>query len=195
MVPYTVVMARWEPNAAERLARAALDLFAERGYENTTVIDIAQRAGLGKTTFFRHFQDKREVLFGGTETDDLLVDAITTAPASTDPLDAVASALDAAGVTIFTPARRDFVARRLAVIAANPELQEREALKNGRLTLAMADALHRRGVPELDARVAAQLGALASTIALERWSRAGAHDEFGAIARQALADVRASSPR
>ena len=74
-MPYTVPMARWEPNASQRLARAALDLFAERGYENTTVIDIAQRAGLGKTTFFRHFQDKREVLFSGSVLDELLARA------------------------------------------------------------------------------------------------------------------------
>lgn len=188
-------MARWEPNAAERLARAALDLFAERGYEDTTVIDIAQRAGLGKTTFFRHFQDKREVLFGGTETDDLLITAIATAPAEASPLDAVSRALEAAGQAIFTPARREFVIRRQAVISANPELQEREALKDGRITAAMAEALGHRGVAELEARVAAQLGALASRIALERWSQADSDEDFGAIARRALTEMRAIRAR
>lgn len=185
-------MARWKPNAAERLAQAALDLFAERGYENTTVIDIAQRAGLGKTTFFRHFQDKREVLFGGGTVDQLLTEAIAAAPATATPLDAIAHALDAAGREVFTPARREYVARRQAVIAANPELQEREALKNLGLIASMTDALKRRGVPDLTARVAAELGALASTIAYQRWSQTTTGDDFDQIARQVLEDVQAS---
>ncbi|MEU4659611.1 helix-turn-helix domain-containing protein [Streptomyces sp. NPDC023723] len=197
-------MARWEPNAAERLANAALDLFAERGYENTTVIDIAQRAGLGKTTFFRHFQDKREVLFGGGTMDELLVEAIAAAPPAATPLQAVGHALDAAGAKVFTPARRAFIARRQTVIDANPELREREALKNLALVASMTGALSRRGAPELTARVAAELGALASGLAFARWSRtatgdgvgddvgAAVGDDFGEIARQALADVQAS---
>ncbi|MFD4600794.1 TetR/AcrR family transcriptional regulator [Streptomyces sp. NPDC058464] len=186
-------MARWEPNAAERLAHAALDLFAERGYENTTVIDIAQRAGLGKSTFFRHFQDKREVLFGGGAVDELLAGAIVAAPATATPLEAVAHALDAAGQEIFTAARRERIARRQAVIAAHPELREREALKNLGLLASMTRALKERGVPDLTARVAAELGGLASAIAYERWSRTTAGDDFGKIARQALDDVRAST--
>jgi AcrR family transcriptional regulator len=134
-------MARREPNAPERLAQAALDLFAERGYENTSVIDIAQRAGLGKTTFFRHFRDKREVLFGRGTMDELLTGAIAAAPATATPLEAVAHALDAAGREVFTPARREFTAGRQAVIAAHPELQEREALKNLGLIASITAAL------------------------------------------------------
>jgi AcrR family transcriptional regulator len=186
-------MPRWEPNAAERLAQAALDLFAERGYENTTVIDIAQHAGLGKSTFFRHFQDKREVLFGRGRMDELLAKAIAAAPAATPPLEAVAHALDAAGKEVFTTARREFIARRQAVIAANPELQEREALKNLGLIASTTGALERRGVPDLTARVAAQLGALAFSIAFERWVRTNAGEDFSEIARRALDDVRASA--
>jgi AcrR family transcriptional regulator len=82
-------MVRWQPNPSERLAQAALELFAERGYENTTVIDIAQRAGLTKSTFFRHFQDKREVLFGGGAMNGLVTEAIAAAPAAATPLEAV----------------------------------------------------------------------------------------------------------
>ncbi|MER7927314.1 helix-turn-helix domain-containing protein [Streptomyces sp. NPDC096057] len=186
-------MARWEPNASERLAHAALDLFAERGYDNTSVIDIAQRAGLGKSTFFRHFQDKREVLFGGGTVNVLLTEAIASAPATADPFEAVAHALDAAGAEVFTAARRAFTARRQAVIAANPELREREALKNLTLVASVADALKRRGVPDLTARVAAELGSLASAIAYERWVEAADDAEFGAFARQALDDVRAAT--
>lgn len=186
-------MARWEPNAAERLSQAALELFAERGYEQTSVIDIAQRASLGKTTFFRHFQDKREVLFYGADTDDWLIDAIAEAPEGSTPLVAVACALDAAGTVIFTLPRRPFIVRRQAVIAANPELQEREALKNLRLTASMVTALKRRGAADGTARVAATLGSLASSIALERWSHSDAADEFGTVARHALEEVLASA--
>jgi AcrR family transcriptional regulator len=169
-------MARWEPNASERLAVAALELFAERGYENTTVIDIAQRAGLTKSTFFRHFQDKREVLFGDGSMTGLITDAMAAAPASAAPLEAVALVLDALGREAFTPARRAFAARRRAVIEAHPELQEREALKGLGLIASMAEALRERGVPDLTARVVAELGALAWKIAFERWSDTGMNE-------------------
>ncbi|SFW60404.1 TetR/AcrR family transcriptional regulator [Amycolatopsis australiensis] len=187
-------MARWQPNAPERLAQAALELFAERGYENTTVIDIAQRAGLTKSTFFRHFQDKREVLFGGDTLSDLLAKAIAEAPGTATPLEAVAHALDAVGRHAFTPERREFSTRRRAVIAANPELQEREALKGLRLTARTTEALKRRGVPDLTARVAAELGALASEIAYARWSKTPDGD-FGEAARLALTEVQAAAER
>lgn len=186
-------MARWQPNASERLALAALDLFAERGYENTTVIDIAQRAGLTKSTFFRHFQDKREVLFGGGMMTGLVVEAIAAAPAGATPLEAVACVLDAVGRDAFTPARREFIARRRAVIAANPELQEREALKGLGLTASMTGALMRRGFPGLTSSVAAELGALAWKIAYESWSDPASGDDFGELARRALGEVRAAS--
>src|SRR6266545_7703940 len=147
-------MARWQPNAPERLVVAALDLFAERGYENTTVVEIAERAGLTKSTFFRHFRDKREVLCGDRVT-GLVVKGITAAPAAASSLEAVTCALDMIGREAFTPDRREFSARRRAVIAANPELREREALKGLILTASMIDALKRRGVPDLTSRVAA----------------------------------------
>src|SRR5215471_353402 len=94
-ITYAVTMGRWEPNARERLVRAALDLFTERGYDATTVNEIADRAGgLTKTTFFRHFPDKREVLFAGQEIHSrLLADAVAAAPDSATPLQAVASPL------------------------------------------------------------------------------------------------------
>lgn len=185
-------MARWQPNAPERLVLAALELFEERGYENTTVIEIAERAGLTKSTFFRHFPDKREVLFGGGAVSGLLVDGLDAAPAGVGPLEAVAHALDMIGAEVFTPDRREFGARRSAVIAANPELREREALKGLGLTASMIDALERRGVPDLTARVAAELGALAWKIAYERWADTANEDTFGELARRTLAEVRAS---
>ncbi|MEU5235044.1 helix-turn-helix domain-containing protein, partial [Streptomyces anulatus] len=89
-------MGRWEPDARERLVRAALDLFSEQGYENTAVAQIAERAGLTKSTFFRHFRDKREVLFGGQDVlAELMTGAISGAPEEAGPLEAVEAALEA----------------------------------------------------------------------------------------------------
>ncbi|GAA2568425.1 TetR/AcrR family transcriptional regulator [Winogradskya consettensis] len=186
-------MARWDPDAPERLASAALDLFAERGYENTTVIDIAQRAGLTKSTFFRHFPDKREVLFGGDTVATLTAAAITAAPPEATPLEAVAHALETLGAQTFTPTRREFSAKRWTVIAATPELREREALKGLGITAAMIKALTGRGVPALTASVAAELAALAWKIAYERWHDPTSTAGFGELARQALTEVQAAS--
>src|SRR5580693_9626125 len=90
-------MGRWEPNTRERLERAALTLFVEHGYDATTVAGIADRAGLTKSTFFRHFADKREVLFGGQ---DLLAgmfsDAIAAAPPAATSVDWLVAAPEAA---------------------------------------------------------------------------------------------------
>lgn len=186
-------MARWQPNAPQRLAVAALELFEERGYENTTVIDIAERASLTKSTFFRHFRDKREVLFGGGAMTELLVSGLNSAPAGAAPFDVVAHALDVIGQQAFPVERREFAARRQAVIAANSELREREALKGLGLIASMTDALKLRGVADLTARVVAELGALAWEIAYERWIDSANHDEFGDLARSALREVRAAT--
>ncbi|MFZ0043287.1 MAG: helix-turn-helix domain-containing protein [Solirubrobacteraceae bacterium] len=172
---------------------AALDLFAERGYDSTTVVQIAERAGLTKSTFFRHFPDKREVLFGADTMTGLLVAGIASAPAEATPLEAVAFALDAIGREAFPPARREFVARRRAVIAANPELQEREALKALSLTTSMIDALKQRGVCDLTAQVASQIGSLAWKIAYDRWIDAPDGEDFGEIARRTLGALQAAT--
>lgn len=185
-------MARWEPNASQRLAEAALELFAERGYENTTVLDIAKRAGLAKSTFFRHFQNKREVLFGEDALIEPLVTAVAAAPTGAAPLEAVAGGFDVLGRDVFTPARRAFTVSRRAVIDAHPDLQEREALKGMSLTASITAAIARRGAPGLVAAATAQLAALALTIAYERWSDLGNTDAFSDIARQTLSEVRAA---
>ncbi|MFD5648979.1 TetR/AcrR family transcriptional regulator [Streptomyces sp. NPDC127039] len=185
-------MARWKPDAPGRLAAAALDLFEEHGYENTTVIEIAERAELTKSTFFRYFPDKREVLFGGGELAGLLIEGIASAPPAAWPLDAVADALDALGRTFFTVDRREFSRRRQAVLNANMELREREALKRIDLTTAAIEALNRRGVPIMTARVAARLGMLVWEIAYDQWIDTGNNKGFGSLARQVLAEVRAA---
>ena len=113
-------MARWEPNARERLVDAALELFHERGYGRTTVDEIAARAGLTERTFFRYFTDKREVLFGRSgDLESGIADAITGAPDEAAPLDAVVGALETAAAQF--PPRRDYRARQ-RLIAAHPEL-------------------------------------------------------------------------
>jgi hypothetical protein len=133
------------------------------------------------------------VLFGGNTMTELLVDGITTAPAAAGPLEAVAHAMDTIGRQAFTAARREFSARRRAVIAANPELREREALKGLGLTASMIGALERRGVSDLTSRAAAALGALTLTIAYEQWSDPTNGDEFKEIARRTLGEVQAAS--
>src|SRR3981189_380122 len=118
-------MVRWEPNARGRLEQAAVELYSERGFEQTTVAEIAKRAGLTERTFFRHFADKREVLFAGAEDlQELLVSAVGNAPDSAAPIAAVGAGLLAAAALL--QERREFSRQRQAVIAANPELQERE---------------------------------------------------------------------
>jgi AcrR family transcriptional regulator len=184
-------MARWEPNARERLERAALALFAEHGYDATTVAQIADRAGLTKSTFFRHFADKREVLFGGQ---DLLVerfgDAIRNAPPWATAAGCLAAALEAAAGA-FTPDRHELAPQRRAVIAAHSELQERELLKRARLASAMAEALRGRGADDTTARLAAEMGVLAFSTAYARWAAPENRQPFAEIARAALRDLQA----
>src|ERR671937_1899466 len=135
-------MARWEPDARGRLEQAALALYAEHGFENTTVAEIAERAGLTERTFFRHFADKREVLFGGAGTlQERLVTPVADAPDSVAPIAAVAAGLDAAAALL--QERREFARRRQAIIAASAELRERKLIELASLAAALADTVRR----------------------------------------------------
>ncbi|MEC3993638.1 helix-turn-helix domain-containing protein [Actinacidiphila sp. DG2A-62] len=173
-------MARWEPNARERLERAALELFLQRGYESTTVAEIAERAGLVRSTFFRHFADKREVLFGRDELKLLLLDGIAGAPDGASPIETVGAALQSAAAA-FSPQRRAFVRQRQQAVAANSNLLERELLKRAGLAAAMAEALRGRGVAEPTASLAAEVASLALRTTLARWVEV----EVGAEAEEA----------
>jgi AcrR family transcriptional regulator len=160
-------MGRWEPNASGRLRAAAMELYLERGYEQTTVADIAQRAGLTARTFFRYFADKREVLFAGaTDLQGHLVSALERAPASAPPMAAVAAALYAAGDVLVD---REYSRKRQTVITANAELQERELIKLASLSAAFAGALRGRGVPDAEASLAAETGVAVFRVGFERW--------------------------
>src|ERR1700758_1617490 len=111
-------MSRWEPNARGRLEQAALELYSERGFEQTTVAEIAKRAGLTERTFFRHYVDKREVLFAGTDAlQELLVSPVAGAPDSAAPMDAVATGLEAVGALL--QERHEFARQRQSIIAAS----------------------------------------------------------------------------
>src|SRR5256714_10845538 len=150
-------MARWEPDSRGRLEQAALDLYGERGFENTTVAEIAARAGLTERTFFRYFADKRKVLcWGAGALQELLVSAVASAPDSASPIDAVAAALEAAGTLL--QERREFARQRQSVIAANTELQERELIKLASLSAALAGTLRQRGVSDTAASLTAEAG-------------------------------------
>jgi AcrR family transcriptional regulator len=185
-------MARWEPGAKERLVVAAVDLFTEQGYDATTVAEIAERAGVTRSTFFRHFADKREVLVAGQETlSHLMAEGITEAPADATPLEAVAAGLKRAA-SAMGPANRELGPRIKAAVAASTELQERDALKSVGLAAAMRAALVARGVPDPTAHLAAELGVLAFKQGYAKWSEAHRADTRGLAhhALTALDDLR-----
>jgi AcrR family transcriptional regulator len=161
-------MGRWKPDAQGRLIQAAVELFSERGYEQTTVAEIAERAGLTERTFFRYFADKREVLFMGSELlEHAMVEALESAPPTLAPIDAIGIALVSA--TTFFKDRRPHARRRQAIINANPELQERERQKLASLGRAFASALQRRGVAASTATLAGEMGVAIFRTAFDRW--------------------------
>jgi AcrR family transcriptional regulator len=183
-------MPRWEPDARERLVSAALQLFSEHGYDETTVAQIAQQAGLTKSTFHRHFPDKRDVLAAGQETlSRLLGEGIAAAAQDASPLEAVAEGLrGAAGA--FEPERAALV---VSVIATSAELQERAALKQVGMAAAMADALSARGVDEPVARLAAELGALALRQGFRTWVAGDGRQDLSELMCAELARLRATA--
>jgi AcrR family transcriptional regulator len=183
-------MGRWEPDACGRLQMAALVLFGERGFDDTTVADIAEHAGLTKRTFFRYFADKREVLFWGAGAlEQLLVDEVTAAPASAPPLDAVAAALDVAAVMF--EQRRELATRRQQVIAANRELRERELIKLASLASAVAEALRGRGVDDTAAILSAEAAITVFRVAFARWVDEANGQSLQQIMRESLDELRA----
>ena len=148
---------------------AAVDLFTEQGYDATTVTEIAARAGVTKSTFFRYFPDKREILVAGQETlSELLARGIADAPAGASPLEAVASGLECVS-SAMGPMNRDLGPRMKAAVAANAELQERDALKRVGLAAAMTAALAQRGVPDSTAHLASEMGVLAFKQGFAEW--------------------------
>jgi AcrR family transcriptional regulator len=168
---------------------AAIQLFEERGYEATTVAEIAERAGLTKRTFFRYFSDKREVLFSGSE--ELArrwLDGVAAAPADATALAAVTAGLGP--VAEMFAERHDFARIRAGIIEANPELQERELIKLQNLAGAIKAALVQRGVSANAAILAAQAGVTVFHVAFAHWVEQDDPNAFRGLMDEALEELR-----
>jgi AcrR family transcriptional regulator len=183
-------MGRWKPNSRGRLEQAALALYGERGFEQVTVAEIAGRAGLTERTFFRHYADKREVLFAGSSTlQEFLVSAVTEAPGTSAPINAVVAALEGAGTLL--EERRDLARQRQAIIDANPELRERELIKLATLATALAGALRERGITEPAASLTGQAGIAIFRVAFERWVNDTGQRGLPELIRESFDELRA----
>ena len=183
-------MVRWEPGARERLQAAALELFATRGFEQTTAAEIAQAVGLTERTFFRNFSDKREVLFHGQEQFlKAFVDGVDKAPADASALELIASALHGAA-SFFPDERRPHSRTRQTVIDQNPALQERELHKLAGLAAALAGALRARGIPDPAATLAAQSAATVFGVAFGQWIGEGETRSLRDITSDVLGELR-----
>ncbi len=191
-------MSRWEPNARERLEQAAMDLYRARGFDQTTVAEIAARAGLTERTFFRYFADKREVLFSGSKAlEESIVESIRSAHEGARPLDAVIAALEAAGAWLQKHRDLHFVRARYALVTKHAEIQERELIKLAALAVAVTKALHARGVAEPAASLAAEAGIAVFKVGFERWLAERKPQDFAAhirAAADALKEMAADAP-
>jgi AcrR family transcriptional regulator len=182
-------MVRWEPDSRGRLALAAMALYGEQGFDRTTVAEIAERAGLTERTFFRHFSDKREVLFAGAKAlQDLFVTTVIAAPQSATPMEAVTLALEAAG-ELFGP-RREFSIQRQRIIDASTELRERELIKLATLAEALAGALRERGVTDPTAALTGEVAIAIFKTSFERWITAADAADMTTFVREALDELR-----
>ncbi|RWX74700.1 TetR family transcriptional regulator [Neorhizobium lilium] len=161
-------MSRWKPNAEGRFRAAAMELFIERSYEQTTVADIAERAGLTPRTFFRHFADKREVLFNGSaRLQEAMLSAVRAAPAHAVAIEAIVAALD--GMVAFFGDDRAPARLRRSIVASTPELRERELIKLATLSATLAEAMRARGINEPDASLAAEGAIAVFRVAFAQW--------------------------
>ena len=181
-------MARWAPDAAGRLQAAALELYAERGFEQTTVADIAALAGVTQRTYFRHFADKREVLFSGQDLlQEFLADWIQSQINVDDPIETVIDGLSMAASHF--PAKTPLSVKRSAIIAANGELRERELQKLASLATVISDSLRQAGIDASKAEVAAEIGTLIFKLGYQRWI-VGASESLEGALRGVFADLK-----
>jgi AcrR family transcriptional regulator len=184
-------MTRWEPGARERLNGAALELYASKGFEDTTVAEIAQAVGLTERTFFRYFTDKREVLFAGSELlERHMVDGASNAPKDATPLEVIQAAV-AASAAYFPGDRRSYSRLRATIISANPALMERELRKMSTLADALANALADRGISEPTATLAAQSGVTVFRVSFAEWIADGSERKFTDIQREIFDELGA----
>jgi AcrR family transcriptional regulator len=190
VINYDWRMVRWQPDSRGRLEQAAMALYSEQGFEKTTVAEIAERAGLTERTFFRHFADKREVLFSGAgEFQELIIGNVGNAPESLAPIDAAAEGLQAAAALLGQ--REEFARQRQEIIAANAELQERELIKFASLSAALADTLRGRGVTDPAASLTAEVAMAVFKTAFERWIDQPGDRDFPQLIRDSLDQLTA----
>jgi len=181
-------MARWAPDAAGRLQAAALELYADRGFDQTTVADIAALAGVTQRTYFRHFADKREVLFSGQDLlQEFLADWIRSQINPDDPIGTVMNGL-AMAVSKF-PAKTPLSVKRSAIIAANGELRERELQKLASLAMVISNSLWQAGIDSSKAEAAAEIGTLVFKLGYQRWIGGDSESLEGAL-RGVFADLK-----
>ncbi|MFL9875971.1 TetR/AcrR family transcriptional regulator [Paraburkholderia megapolitana] len=181
-------MPRDAEKVRRRLQEAALKLFETRGYDETTAADIAAEAGVTQRTFFRHFPDKREVLFSGEdEFIEALQSAVMNVPQGLGPLEALFHAFPS--VEPLFVKNRPFTAPRQRIIAGHPALQERAQTKTRAVMSALESAFRQRGVPDRAAGLAAQVGMAAIGHAVGEWFESGSTD-LGAYVEQAFKELR-----
>jgi len=166
-------MSRWPSGAQSRLERAALELFVEQGFAETTVPQITARAGLTTRTFFRHFADKREVLFAyQAELPTVVARVLADTPASLGPMDAIMQGLQTVAAEI--ESQRTYLRTRHGIVETDDGLRERELRKQSVLSDAIRRELLKRGVDELTATLAAEIAVSVFGVAVTRWLD---HDE------------------
>ena len=182
-------MSRWKPDARGRLEQAAFELFTDPGYERTTVADIAARAGLTERTFFRHYADKREVLFGGSAMlRDELLRALADVPPDVPTIEAVRIAVEA--ISALMRGRRAFAQARQRIVMAHADLQERELIKRATLTAVLAEGLQQRGVPAQTADLAADMGMGMFHVGFSRWLDGPETCELVDIVHEGFAELK-----
>jgi AcrR family transcriptional regulator len=183
-------MGRWEPDARGRLVRAALELYAERGFDGATAPEIAERAGLHERSFFRLFPDKREVLFAGSDaTQQILTSALQTNSTGT-ALERVARAIEAMCAKF--QSEPDLVRQRNAIIDANPELAERNLAKHAEFARAMSDVLVAQGMPPRAARLASDTGLAVFVVAFGSWIEACGKPDLPTVFRETFSELTAA---
>ncbi|PZE56898.1 TetR family transcriptional regulator [Curtobacterium sp. MCLR17_044] len=180
---------RWSPDARGRLERAAFELFAEQGYQATTVPQITERAGLTTRTFFRYFADKREVIFAGDEIPDLARAAIQGAPAGIDPLDIVVHGLRTVADERFE-GRHGEVGSVRRLVLSESSLRERDARKRADLTDAVREAFVDRGLDPSEAAVIAETTVMLFHLALEAWLTGPSERRMADVVDEQLSALR-----
>ncbi|GAA5149455.1 TetR/AcrR family transcriptional regulator [Pseudonocardia eucalypti] len=184
-------MGRWQPGARERLEQAALDLFLEQGFTETTVPQITARAGLTTRTFFRHFADKREVLFAGEElVPEQVAHLMAQAPQSLGPMELITKGLAPTAAEIFQGRGLDYLLRRRAAIDAEPALHERELRKFSLMSKALEQGFRDRGIDDLTAQLAAEIAVTTLRIAVTRWLNQHGDPDLPTTINQTLAAIR-----